>query len=380
MKIILSTKAEQDIYNRKNLIKALQKENHEIIAVTKKDKYDDKVTAELKIKVIDMDVKNTKKSIFGDLKLLKQYKKIFKQEKPDIVLNFNIKPDIYGCMAASKLKIPSINNITGLGQAFEKKSVIRYIVKRLYKKAFSYRHSFVFFQNPDDRQIFLKSRLVKEHKTELLPGSGVDTEFFNPAKQPPKLNAENKKALRFAFIGRFVLSKGIKEYIEAAKKIRGKYPFTVFYAVGNIEENEKNFISKEEILKAHEENTIEYCGVLTDIRRFLHNSVDCVVFPSYYREGVPRVLLEGGAMSKPLIACDSAGTREPIINGKNGFLCKPANSKDLTEKIESFILLSGEEKKEMGRASRNIMETTFSDKIVIEKYLNRIYNLANRQF
>lgn len=373
MKIILSTKAEQDIYSRKNLIKALQAANYEVAAITGKDKYDEKIKKELNIPIIDLDVKNTKTNIFDDLKLIRQYKKIFEREKPSVVLNFNIKPDIYGCIAASKLGIPSINNVTGLGRAFEKKGLLQFIVKRLYKKAFSGKHCFVFFQNPDDKNIFLKSKLIKEEKTDLLPGSGVDIDFFDSAKlSPPVKNESDAGKIRFAFIGRLVLSKGIGEYIKAAEKIRAKYPETVFYAAGGIYENEKDFISKAEIEKAETGKIIEYCGILQDMRGFLHNSTDCVVFPSYYREGVPRVLLEGGAMGKPLIACNTPGTKEPVIDGKNGFLCEAKNAENLAENIERFIRLSSKEKKEMGNASRKIITERFSEKIVIEKYLKKI--------
>lgn len=376
MKIIISTNTEQDIYSRKNLIKALIKENFEVIAVTRKDKYSEKVQEETGIRVINLDVKNTKKSVFADLKLISTYKKIFKTEKPSAVLNFNIKPDIYGCIAASKLKIPSINNVTGLGRAFEKKGILQTIVKILYKRAFRGKHCFVFFQNPDDRQVFLKSKLVKKEKTDLLPGSGVDINFFNPKKLPPP---EAKNKIAFAFIGRLVLSKGIGEYIRAAEKIRKKYPDTVFYVAGNLSENDKGFIGKTEIEKADSSGAIEYCGVITGIRNFLHNKADCVVFPSYYREGVPRVLLEGGAMGKPLIACNAPGTKEPVEDNINGFLCEPKNAEDLSEKIERFILLSRGEKEQMGIASRKIIEQKFDEKFVIEKYINKIRTLQNKE-
>lgn len=375
-KAVISANISSNIYTRSKIIYVLQNMGYDVHAVCSFDGYDEKLRSELSVEPHYVKIDTRKKNPFEDIGLFFSYIKLYKTIKPDIVITFTIKPDIYGGIAAGLCRIPVISNVTGLGKAFEKVSILSFVSGFLYKIAFSYKNNFVFFQNIDDKKLFFDKKIIKsEERTGLLPGSGVDIEFFNSDITAAKKIIPTK--IEFSFIARLILTKGIREYITAAKKIKEKYPDCLFHVVGNFVENDIDFISKKELDRAVSENIIIYHGFLHDIRTFLAEHTDCLVFPSYYREGVPRILLEGAAMKKPLIAADSIGTREPIVDGRNGFLVIPRNSDDLAEKMTNFLNLSLEQKLRMGEQSRKIAEEYFSDEIVAERYRERIAFFSN---
>ncbi len=297
----------------------------------------------------------------SDLKTLREYKKIYRDLSPDLILQYTIKPNIYGSIAAGKQKIPVINNITGLGSVFDKTGLLQSMVRLLYRYAFTnvYR---VFFQNKDDRKLFLEGNLVRQRQTDLLPGSGVNPEFFKPGENP-----ENKH-LTFTFIGRLLKAKGVEDFIRAAEIIKPEFPDVRFVLVGPYSEDDVYMADKNIMDTAIEHGVVEWNGPTDEIRGPLEEA-GCIVLPSRYREGIPRSLLEAAAMEKPLIAADSVGTREPVEDEINGYLCIPGDPKDLSEKIRRMIELSPEKRRKMGQASRKIAVTKFDESIVINKYL-----------
>ena len=216
-----------------------------------------------------------------------------------------------------------------------------------------------------------------ESLCDVLPGSGVDVSFFDSNLLPPP---KDKKRVEFSFIGRLLKSKGIKLFIEAAERVLEMGKDCIFNIAGNLDASDADFITLQELQEASKksvksgtkEERIVYHGSINNVRLFLHERTDCLVFPSFYREGVPRVLLEAASMGKPLIACDSVGTREPCKNGVNGFLVKKNDVQDLVDKILLFLTLERDEYVKMGKSSRLIAEKEFNDEIVIDKYMERI--------
>ena len=375
MKIILSANTSKEIIARKKLLKKLLEKGHSLYAVCSLNEKDVPSMKELNIEYFSIKIKPREKNPLNDIKLFLTYKKLFKQISPDVVLSYNIKPNIYGAMATKALGINIIINITGLGKIFDRDSLTQKLVCKLYRNAFNFDKCFVFFQNNDDRLLFLNKHIIRNEKeTDVLPGSGVDLNFFNPKSiQRPKAQ---KGIVEFSFLGRLMISKGLRLFIEAANIVSKKHEICVFNIAGGYIDGDPDFIQKEELEKATQNKAIIYYGQVEDVRTFLAEHTDCVVFPSYYREGVPRVLLEAASMAKPLIASDSVGTREPCKDGENGFLVKPNDVDDLAKKMIAFLALDEKEKEEMGIASRNIAQTYFSDEIVIEKYLSKIEHIS----
>lgn len=299
----------------------------------------------------------------ADIKLMLEYRRIIKIEKPDFVLTYTIKPNLYGGMACRLTKTPQIANITGLGIATEKAGLLCSITKILYKIGLKKAQK-VFFQNEKNLDFCIKNKMVTG-PTGLIPGSGVNLERFHLQPYP------EKSSCRFVFIGRIQRRKGIEQYLEAAKVIKSRYPYTEFHILGACEETHYQATLDE--LKS--KGIIFYHGLVKDTRPFLAN-IHCTVHPSFYPEGMSNVLLESCATGRPVITTDNVGCADVVDEGKNGFITRMQDTKDLIEKIEKFIQLPYEKKKEMGLYARKKMENEFSREIVIQAYLNEI--LSNR--
>lgn len=370
----MSANTSKEILARKKLILRLLDEGHSIYAVCNLNEKDAIALKNLNVNALPIKMNPRNKNPIKDIALFLTYKKLFKQIVPDVVFSYNIKPNIYGAMVAKKLGINIIANITGLGKIFDRDSLIQKLVCHLYRNAFNFEQCFVFFQNADDKMLFFEKHIIKkEESTGILPGSGVDLDFFKPDNA---YITHPSKHVQFSFFGRLMISKGLRLFIEAANIISQKHENCLFNIAGNYIEGDPDFIQKEELDCAIQNKAIIYYGQVDNVRKFLTEHTDCVVFPSYYREGIPRVLLEGAAMAKPLIASDSVGTREPCKNNENGFLVKSNDVNDLVEKMCAFLSLDEKAKEEMGKASRNIAEKYFSDEIIIEKYLSKIKSLT----
>lgn len=293
-----------------------------------------------------------------ELSLLRNYYVLLKEVKPDIVLGYTIKPNIYGAMAAQRLNIPFVANVTGLGTAVENNGVKQKIAIILYKIAFRNVQR-IFFQNEENCEFFRKHRIATE-KHAMLPGSGVNLERFTVTEYP------DDKIVKFAFISRIMKEKGIDQYLDAAKVIKKEYPNTEFHICGFCEEAYEDILdemSREEIIIYH--------GMIRDVANFLKD-MHCVVHPTYYPEGISNVLLEACASGRPIITTNRSGCREVVDNGINGFVVMEKDSKDLVEKIEKFMDLSQEKKYQMGLAGRRKVENEFDRQIVVEKYMAEI--------
>lgn len=367
MKIVFSSNISWSIYNfRLNLLKSLQKEGHEIFTVAFKDEYSEKLLEE-GFHFESINLNNNSTNPVKDLKTLYDYYKIYKKLKPDVICHNAIKPNIYGTIAAGMLDIPVINNISGLGTLFIKKSFSTKIAKLLYR--FSQRKaSKIFFQNQDDLNLFIENKLVDKSRTQLISGSGVDTSRFMPNE-----GSKEDGGFQFLFIGRLIYDKGIREYIEAVKLLKRKYSNTIFNVVGPLYENNASAISKETLDSWIKNGEIVYLGQ-TDYVEKVMKIVDCIVLPSY-REGLSKVLIEASSMGLPIVTTDVPGCRDVIVNNETGFLCEVKNSKDLADKMEKMLLLPYEKRKEMGVKARKRAISLFDKNIIIDHYKQAIYSI-----
>ena len=283
------------------------------------------------------------------------------------LLGYTIKPNIYGSLAAHLLGIPVINNITGLGTAFIEQTWLTRLVRFLYARSLSLSKT-VFFQNADDRDLFVHLRLVRSERAALVPGDGVDLDKFRP-QAVSRQNGQSSPPV-FLFVGRVIRDKGVAEYAEAARLVKQRFPEARFQILGFLETANRSAIPRSELDAWVKEGIIEYLGSTDDVRPAIADA-SCVVLPSY-REGTPRVLLEAAAMGKPLIATDVPGCRDAVIDGVNGFLCAPRDYSDLAGKLIAFLSLDPAAKEQMGSASRMKVEREYDERIVINRYLAAI--------
>ena len=295
---------------------------------------------------------------FADLKLVKSYYDLIKRIKPNVVLSYTIKPNIYGGLICRAFKIPLIANVTGLGTAVGNESILQKILVSLYKLAFK-KASCVFFQNESNKDFFVNSGIsLKRYK--VIPGSGININEF-PYREYPI----DDGTIRFLFIGRIMKDKGIEELIEAAKEIKEKHQNIQFDALGFCEEEYKN---KVEVLQ--KKNIITFHGVKDNVRVYLENC-NAVIHPTYH-EGMSNVLLEAAATGRPILASNIPGCKEIFEEGINGFGFEPKSIKSLSQAIQRFINLSNEERMLMGKAGRKKVEREFDRSIVVNEYLNEI--------
>ncbi len=318
-------------------------------------------------KVIDVGTSNTK--IVDVVRYVRNLYREIKKADADICLTFTIRPAIWGNIVTRLLGVPTITNITGIGPLAESNSLIYKIARTLYRLVLK-KTALVFFQNKDDLDLFLSKNFVKPDQIQVIPGSGVDYEYFKPIPR-----TGNEEGFVFLFIGRLIKDKGILEYVEAAKSLKENYPHMSCKILGpyysqNLKEN---IITEKQILHWLDDGIVNHLGAADDVRPFIAEA-DCIVLPSY-REGMSNVLLEAGSMGKPCIATDTTGCNDIITNHYNGFLCKVKNATDLALKMQQMMNLSEEERKQMGVHARERVIQKFAKKIVVDAYLDAISKL-----
>lgn len=299
----------------------------------------------------------------ADFKLMLNYRKLIRSTQPVAVLTYTIKPNVYGGIACRLMQAPQLANVTGLGDAVENGGWLQKLTITLYRIGLS-KAKRVFFQNATNRNYFLQHNIAKEDSV-LLPGSGVNLNHHVYQAYPT-----DDGIVRFLFIGRLLKDKGIEEFFEAAKITKQKYPKTVFQILGPTDGTYQKVL--EDNIKA---GIVEHLGSTTDVRPFI-GAVNCTVMPSYH-EGMSNVNLESSANGRPVITTNVAGCRETVDDNITGFLVNVRDSKDLSEKIEKFILLPYEQKEQMGKEARKKVEIEFDRQIVINSYLNEIESISN---
>ncbi|GAB3193956.1 glycosyltransferase involved in cell wall biosynthesis [Pontibacter aydingkolensis] len=369
MRIAIVINTSWNIFNfRLSLIKALLAEGHEVVAIAPKDAYSKRlVEAGCQFVPVAMEQGTNP---FTDMMLIWRLYQTYKKVKPDVVLHYTIKPNIYGAIAAHWAGIPAINNVSGLGTVFITKDYISSVALKLYKFSFKYPAK-VFFQNQDDRRLFLRNKLVRAGLTEVLPGSGINLQEFVPAEK-----YKRNKPFAFLMVARVLYDKGVVEFVQASKLVQEKYPDVKCQLLGQVDEKSRSGIKNIKLQEWLATGVIEYLGATDDVASIIAQA-DCVVLPSY-REGTPRTLLEAAAMAKPLIATNVPGCREVVQQSINGYLCKLRSSPDLSEKMLQMLSLSDAELEQMGNESRHIAITRFDDRIVIQKYLHAIEEVSRQ--
>lgn len=373
-KIVLVSNTSWSLYNfRLGLIRALNKKGYEVVVVAPRDSLTSKLIAE-GISYKELHIKNYSINPFEDIKILLQLSRIYKNLKPDLIFHYTIKPNIYGSIAAYLRKIPSISVTTGLGQLFEFKNfILRWITLFLYRLAASMSKE-LWFLNENDRDVFVYKRIVRARKAKVIKGEGINTVYFTPRKSKSYTGLQ-----RFLFAGRLIWDKGIQEYVEAAKRVRSRHPNTRFEIIGFIDQSNPKAVPYEQMSTWQKDRHIRYLGETTDIRPYIDKAT-CLIFPSYYREGISRILMEAASMETPIITTDNVGCRDLVDDGVNGFLVEPKNVDDLVEKIEKFIDLDPEDKYVMGKLGRKKMIKNFEEDLIIQQYFTSIENLLGEAF
>ena len=357
-KILFLVNHDVVIYNfRLELVERLLKEGYEVhISSPYGERIDELV--DLGCIYHEIEVERHGMNPLSELKLLRNYRSLLNEIKPDYIFGYTIKPNIYGAIAAKEKKIPFIANITGLGTAVENPGLVQKMMILLYKFAFTDVQK-VFFQNTENRQFFIDHKIAVD-KHGLLPGSGVNLKRFSVKDYP------NDKVIRFAFISRIMKEKGIDQYLEAAKIIKEKYKNVEFHICGFCEKEYEGKLNEYD-----EKGIVIYHGMIRNVSEFLEN-IHCVVHPTYYPEGLSNVLLEACATGRPIITTDRSGCREVVDNGINGYKISQKNTQELVEAIDQFINLSFDEKKNMGLNGRKKIEKEFDREIVVNKYIMEI--------
>jgi glycosyltransferase involved in cell wall biosynthesis len=368
MKILISTNTTWNIYNfRLDLIKSLLAAGYEVIALAPKDNYVSNIEdCGVKCYNIKLNAKST--NPIKDLYLILQYYIKIRVLKPDVILSYTIKPNIYGNIAARLLTIPTINNISGLGTLFIKTSFATYIGKLLYKLSLAFSEH-VFFQNKYDQQLFVENKLVKSGITSLIPGSGVNIEKFHCQRT-------KNKGIKFLFVGRLLVDKGVFEYLKAAVSVLNIHPEKEFLLVGELGSNNRTAISKQQLeVFTNNYPQIKYLGKTDNILALL-KSVDVLVLPSY-REGLSKSLIEAASMKLPIITTNVPGCKDVVEDMFNGFLCEARSKHSLEKAIYRMISLTEKERLEFGVNGRKKVTNEFSIKIVNKIYLDKINQIIN---
>lgn len=370
MRIAIVSNTAWYLYNfRLNLILALQHAGHTVIAVAPHDEYAIRIhEAGILIKCINISGSGT--NPLTELGSVIALRRVLMQQHVDLVLSYTPKGNLYSALSCLAAGIKFVPNVSGLGRVFIHQSMATWIVKILYRLTFR-RAYHVFFQNNDDKDLFIKSGLVEESRCERLPGSGVDLQRFSPCPVPIRATDE----LVFLLVARMLWDKGVGEYVEAARLLKHAYPKISFRLLGFVDVANPSAITRDQIDSWSAENLVEYFGSTDDVRPFLMDA-DCVVLPSY-REGVPRTLLEAAAMARPLITTDAPGCRDTVVDGVTGFLCQPANAHDLADKMRCFVELSRGQRDKFGQQARQFVVENFDEKLVLARYLAVISGLKN---
>lgn len=300
-----------------------------------------------------------------DLATLLAYRRTLRRIGARAFLGFTIKPNIYGSLAARSLGLKRINNITGLGVMFARRGPIAALVRALYRIAL-WGADTIFFQNCDDRDLFVGAKLVRDDQAWVLPGSGVDLARFRPTKP-----ATSQSETRFLLAGRLLWDKGIREFVSAARTLRSRRSDLRFQILGMVEPPSRDAVPLGDLEKWAAEGLVDFLGAADDVRHHFA-AADCIVLPSYYREGVPRVLLEGAAMGKPLITANSPGCRDAVDDGVTGYICEPRSTESLVEALERFAELSRVQRIAMGQAGREKMKREFDERFVHRAYVDAL--------
>ena len=357
MNILILANYDVGLYQfRKELIAELLKDNNVTISLPYGELVDN--LKDMGCKFIDTPVDRRGINPVTDLILLKNYFSLIKKEKPDLVITYTIKPNVYGGVVCRFLKVPYAENITGLGTTFQNEGLLKTLVTFMYKTALK-KAKTVFFENTENKQIFIDEKIVKENQTCLLNGAGINLEHYKAYEYP------DSNETRFLFVGRVMKEKGVDELFSAMEKLRADSINCSLDLVGMFDEDYSEIIKKYEA-----EGWLHFHGYQKDVRPFINNA-HCFVLPSWH-EGMANTNLECAASARPIITSNIHGCLEAVEDGVTGFLCEKQNADDLYKVMKKFTELSFDERKLMGLAGRKRMEEIFDKKKVVEDTIKNL--------
>jgi glycosyltransferase involved in cell wall biosynthesis len=362
-KILVLTNSINGLYSfRRELIECLLEQNFNVTISSPVD-IRTRYFIEIGCEMIETNINRRSTNPILDFRLMVNYFEIMKNVKADIVLTYTIKPNVYGGIACRLANIPYIPNITGLGTSIENKGLLRLISTALYRIGLK-KASVIFFQNLENKNYFLKSKITDENTAKVIPGSGVNLLQHKFEDYP-----ERNEIVKFLYIGRLMKSKGIDELLEAIAYVVAEHPNVEFHFVGKMEDDYSNII---QVLS--QQKYIVYHGQQNNVHHFIKDS-HAIINPSYH-EGMSNVLLEAASTGRPVLASNVPGCRETFVDGVTGFAFAPRNAKSLAETIIKFIKLPFDEKKKMGIMGRKKMEREFDRNIVVNAYLKEINSIV----
>jgi glycosyltransferase involved in cell wall biosynthesis len=361
-----------NIYNfRLNLIDILIANGYNVVVIAPVDEYIQykeiyPTVKHFGLRTLDRDGMNPVKDFLLILELWRRYKKL----KPDLILHFTNKPNIFGTLAARLSGCKNISVVTGLGYTFIHNGWMQKVITELYRQTTRWMEKII-FENKRDKAYFVSHGLVSESKAISVKGCGVDTRFFAPVE-----DTKTTPKTVFTFIGRLLYDKGVREFVEAARILTGRRDDCLFWIVGELDPENPATVDKEDLLQWVEDDIVYYHGFMRDVRPVIAQS-DCIVLPSY-REGLPRIIIEGMSMSKPVITTLTAGCEETVDEGMNGYLVPVKDANALVSAMEKILELSPEEKTRMGQKGREKAVKTFDNLLIAKEYLGIIREVSGK--
>lgn len=342
-------------YNlRGAIIERLVQEGFEVVIVGQLLEHQEKLV-QMGARLIGVQTGRHGKNPFADFNLFLQYRRILKREKPDIVLTYNIKPNVYGGLACQSLKIHYLPNVTGLGTPVEIPGFMQKLTIQLYKFGVAGAEC-VFFQNKDNRKFFKTHHMLKNNaRTKVLPGSGVDLCKY-------KLLPWHKGKIHFLFVARVMKEKGIDLFLEVAHKYASE---DVIFDICGACDDPKYL----QILK--DDKSVVYHGPQKNLIPY-YEKCSCFLYPSYYPEGMSNVLLEAAASGRPVIAADRPGCKETLEDGVTGFLVPINDIKAVLQVTDKFLNMTSEQRRKMGVLGRDRIQRIFDRQIVVNAYMDEI--------
>jgi glycosyltransferase involved in cell wall biosynthesis len=360
-KVLLVANTAWYVFNfRLGVIRHFQSQHFETVAVTPYDEFCHALQAH-GCRWIGADLDARGINPFSDACYWLQLYRIYSEEQPSLVIHYTIKPNIYGTLAARLLRIPSVAVISGAGHAFSQRNMLYHLAKFLLKVSLHFSHE-VWFVNHDDRSLFISEQVVRAEKAYLFPGEGINTQRFCPSLSQV---SEPREKVVFLFAGRLLREKGVELYAQAARQLKPKYPHAEFYLLGFLSEGNPAFVSKAELTQW--QDYVHYLGSTQNIIPYIE-SADCLVLPSVYREGIPRILLEAASLAKPIITTNHVGCRDVVEHSVTGFLVQPNSVSDLLEKMEQMITMPSVTRVMMGERGRQKVIQQFDESLVIRCY------------
>ena len=359
MKIIILANDTTNLYNHRfEVVKGLIHAGHKVQIMAEMQHFVDEFTS-IGCTLAPLTVNRHQKNPFNDIRVLYTYYKFLREVKPDVVLTYNIKPNIYGGMACRFLGLTYLPNITGLGTAVEYPGALQKLTVFLYKIATRKAHT-IFFQNTENRAFFEKRGLIgKNTHVVLLPGSGVNLDKHPVLSYPP----ENET--HFLFVARILKEKGIDMYLSAARKFNAAN--IKFHICGPFDSPDY----QQKVEQAVQKGVVIYHGQQKNMKPFFEQCA-CLLHPSWYPEGMSNVLLEAAASARPVITTNRAGCREVVDDGKTGFIVPTQDETAFLKAVENFLALSWERRREMGLRARAKVEKEFDRNLVVKAYVEQL--------